>query len=684
MQPIAQGYHRSIDGSGLQKDEEASSNSLKPISGLVADSNSRIKEVSGTEQNNTIKRLKKDLPPEQAISIDTNIDHRKLEIVRHKFSTTHLSPGTTSQQPDIEMIQFDRRIEPGNIDPAKREIFQSQANCLELQLNVSFDCFIFHTCFSPSGNHLFISGCDSSTDHRLVSWRKDADGNWWENSRSMVGSQIITLQLNQSENTLLTCDSQDGNVKVSTLNSDGRWEESLVLEHTPLVKGYEPVMASFSPLQDKIMTYDHHAGKINVLQVDGNNRWTRLNQPAEIRQSSQVALNFKATNNYLLTYNDTQATIWGCSDQSNCIKQKFDRDYGGFIEDCQLSNDERHAFILLRNNQVFFLACDDNGHWSQVGEVRHFRQTYELEVKVDEEPDRTIVDWNHIYTASFNASGQYALTSDFAKQTIISGYDDNGAWVEKLDIRDCDYAFFSHTGRKVLARLSTGSYKIWDCTSTGISLDKAQTLEHIDSKLITIGPSENLFLSYGDETNYACIWGDDGEGHLVEKARVCHQGGIFAAHTNAQEDSVLTVGHDCTVKIQGLERDGKWREQLVVQNKQNIDFAEFSPSGRLAFTVSQDSTACILGRDDNGEWVQHAVIKRSPFSIKSAKFNKLENHFLIFGNHFMNFGKDNDKPGFVQLWSIGDDGKWAKTELIKLDHPVKEADFSPDGDHLII
>ncbi|MBO9481726.1 WD40 repeat domain-containing protein [Salinisphaera sp. G21_0] len=670
MQPIAQSSLRSIDGSGLKKDEEALINGLKPISGLVANFNKSIKEASEPNQNQSFKRLKEHLPPGWTISTDTNIDHRKLEIVEFRFSTNHLSPGTTSQEPDIETIHCDSPIESGNIDPAKLEIFQCKTNGLELQVQACFGRDIQTTCFSPTGKNLLISGSDSLMDHSLVTWRQGVDGNWSENNRhnAKVSNEIF-FQFNRLENTLLsTC--SDGRVKVRTLDSDGRWEKLLVLGHLPLEDGDEPVSANFSPLQDKIMTYDHRDGIINVFRVDGNNGWTRLNQPSKIRQIGLSALEFMAANNYLLTCNGIKATIWGCSDQSNCLENKFDKVYDSPIEDCQMSYDEQHALILPRGNQVFFLARDVDGNWSQVGEVRHSEQI----VNHHNEHVR-----NRICKASLNHSGLYALTRDLANKSIISGYDDHGAWVEKREIPSCDYAIFSHSGRKVLASFGSGSFKVWDCNSIGNSLDKGQPLEHIGSDRVIFSPSENLLLSYGVLTNYVCIWGDDEEGNLVEKARVCHQGGIFDARINNQEDSVLSVGLDYFVKIQGLDSDGKRREPLVVEQQGRVELSGFSPSGSFAIIV-KGNTACILGRDDNREWTQQVVTRLDDYLIQFVQFNKLENHFLIFGSGF----KDHGKPGFVQLWGIGDDDKWAEKELITLDHPVEMAEFSPDGDHLLI
>ncbi|WP_422459094.1 WD40 repeat domain-containing protein [Endozoicomonas sp. ALB115] len=668
MQPIAQSSLRSVDGSGLKKDEEALIKGLKPISGLVASYNKRIREASEQGQDQSFKRLKQHLPSEWTTSID--IEHRKLEIVGLHLSTNRLSPGTTSQQTAISTIQCDNRIEPGNIAPAKSEIFQCQANNLEFITMASFGGYILDACFSPTGKTLLISGCDSLNDHSPVTCRQGADGNWSEKSRSKVeASEEILFQLNRLENTLLSI-TPEGHLNVSTLNSYDHWKKTRVLEPPPLEDGDEQVKARFSPLQDKIMSCNPLTGKINVLHVDGNSQWTLLNPLGDIRQVGLTAPEFNATNNYLITYNGTKVTIWGCDDQSNCLENKFEKNYDSSIEDCQMSDDEQHALIFPRGNQVFFLACDVDGHWSQVGEVRHSAQ-------IVNHCNENVC--NRICKAYLNNSGQYALTHDLAKKCIISGHDDNGAWVEKREIPSCDLVSFSISGRKVLARLGRGSFKIWGCHS-GNRLDKGQPLEHIGSDRACFSPSENLLLSFGNLTNYACIWGDDEDGNLIEKARICHQRGINFARFNGQEDSVLSISRDCTVKVQWLDRDGKWQGQLMVQHQKRIDFADFSISGRLAFTVSMDGTACILGRDDNSEWTLQAITRHDGYVIQGALFNKLDNHFLTFGCS----DKDHDKSGFVQFWSIGNDGKWAEKELITLAHPVEIAKFSPDSDHIMI
>ena len=663
----------------LEDDEKTLIKGMEALSTSATDSKKRTLEASEPDQTQSLKRFKREnLPPGRMTG--TDIGERKLEIVGMDLSTNHSSPGTrlatdaAKQHQQANIIQCDSRIETGNIAPTKSHIFQCQENCLEFKLEARFGCYILDASFSPTCKNLLISGCDSFIDHSLRTWRQDAEGNWFENGR-VVDSQKIFPQLNQSENTLLSV-SHEGNVKVSTLNSDGRWLESVALVRPPLEKSYLPVKASFSPLQDKIMSHDRQTGKINVLRMDDNGRWTPLTQPKEISHFPKTRIkpeSFKASNGYLLTYNGTIATIWGCSDKSNCLEEKkvivCNKNIGG----AELSNDEQHALIFSQGNQVNFLARGVDGSWSQIGEVHHSEQNVNC--------GRKIVP-NRILTASFNASGQYALTRDLAKKYIISGYDDNGAWVEKLKIPSSNKVDFSPSGRKVLARLGSGSFKIWACNSTGDSLEKGQPLKHIDSDKVIFSPSENLLLSYGNQTNYACIWGDDEEGNLIEKARVCHQGGIEDAAFNTQEDSVLTVGRDCTVKIQGLGRDGKWRERLVVRHQNDIEAARFSSSSRLAFTISLDGTACILGRDDNGEWTLQAVTIPDAYSIEDALFNRLENHFLTYGNKINH--NDHDKPGFVQLWGIGDDGKWAKKELITLDHPVKIAKFSPVSDHIMI
>ena len=642
-------------------------------------SHKKISEVSKQVETQSILQLREDLPPGWMAITNTDIGDCKLEIVGLNFSANHESPDASmvdaSQhgQPDVEMIQSDSRIDSGNIDPTKSDIFHCQANCLELKLDVSFGSSIHYASFSPTSQNLLISGCDSLRDHSLRIWRQRADGNWSENGR-VKDSQEISHQLNSSENALLSS-SHDGNVKVSTLNSVGCWEEALVLP--PLKEGYPPVVASFSPLQDKIMSYDHMTGKINVFSESSDGKWFRLRpQEGEISCSLRAGVMqtpFKATDNYLLTHEHREATIWYCGGQFYPFK-KFTMHRHTDIQGVLLSDDERHAMIFSQANQVDFLGCDVDGNWSSIGTVRHSEQ--------EVNHDSTSVP-NSICTASFNASGQYALTKDNAQNVIISGYDNNGAWVGKIAISGCDHAAFSPSGGKLLANLGSGFFKLWDCNRIGSSLDESQAIEHIDSDNAIFSPSENLLLSHGNKTDYVCIWGNDKEGNLVEQAKVCHPGGISSAAFNAQEDSVLTCGsNDCTVKIQGLDSQGLWQEWLVVKHQDKIDEAQFSSSGRLAFTVSEDTTACILGCDDNGKWTKQAVTSPDGYSIMGAHFNGVDNHFLTYGNKIN--GEDNSKPGLVQLWGIVNDGKWAKIELITLDHSVMMAKFSPDSDHLMI
>ena len=277
------------------------------------------------------------------------------------------------------------------------------------------------------------------------------------------------------------------------------------------------------------------------------------------------------------------------------------------------------------------------------------------------------------------------LTRARGKKVIISGYHENGTWVGKVEIDGCTKARFSPSGRKILAELGSGTFKLLDCNSTEGQLDKGQGFEHSGSHDAIFSPSENLLLSYGSESNFACIWGDDEAGNLVERARVCHQGGIDYAAFNAREDCMLTRSRDRTVKIQGLDSQGEWQEQFEVQHQNTVRIARFSPSERLIYTVSLDKTACILERDDSGQWMKQVVSSPDAYQIYGAHFNELETHFLIYGNKTNR--KDKRKPGFVQLfvrlWGTDDD-QWIRKEQIKLDHPVKMALFSPDSEHLII
>ncbi|WP_257265313.1 hypothetical protein, partial [Endozoicomonas sp. ONNA2] len=183
MEPTAQSYlggsQSNAATSNLAKDHQALNNSLEPISRLVANFN-KSWEVSESDQTQPFKRMKLDLPPGWMAT--TDIGDRKL--VGLHFSTNHDLPdvrkadASQPYQPDIEMIPCDSRVEPDPVAPAKRDIFQCRANCLEFILQDSFDCYIMHASFSPTGKNLLINGCDTLREHSLITWRQDEDGNW--------------------------------------------------------------------------------------------------------------------------------------------------------------------------------------------------------------------------------------------------------------------------------------------------------------------------------------------------------------------------------------------------------------------------------------------------------------------------------------------------------------------------
>ncbi|WP_163372282.1 WD40 repeat domain-containing protein [Endozoicomonas acroporae] len=605
-------------------------------------------------------------------STDTSDTESSTNITSGTKSSTDITSGTKSSTDIISGTK--------SIDPIKARIIQCQANYLELKLATGVGCYIRDVSISPTSKNLIINGRDDENEFSLSIWRQGADGNWLPKGQVKSSDAIFRYQLNQSENTLLSI-SYDGNISMSTLNSDGRWQEAVVLEHTTTDEKCPRVKADFSPLQDKIMSYDPQTGKINVMREDSNGRWTPLTQAKEISHCQQTVphqVPFEATNHYLLTYQGTTATIWGCSDETHCLEEQKVIECNRQIAGAQLSHDEQHAMIFTEGGQAIFLGCDVDGNWSQIGEICHPEWSMNEDYQPCAKP---------ICEAAFNASGHLALTRDTDNTFIISGYDANGdandnPWVVKAKIHRCAEAKFSASGHKLLANSGIGSFKLWDYNSTDHRLVNGQTIYHSGSHKAIFSPSENLLLSYGNETNFACIWGHDEEGDLIEKTRIYHQGGIDYAAFNAQEDCVLTRSRDRTVKIQALDSQGKRQEPLVVQHRNSIMDARFSRSGRLAYTISLDDTACILGRNDNGQWVKLAVTDSDADFIRDASFNELENHFLTYGNKMNK--KDKHQPGLVQLWGMGDDGKWSKKEQIKLDHPVKSAKFSPDGDHLLI
>ena len=107
------------------------------------------------------------------------------------------------------------------------------------------------------------------------------------------------------------------------------------------------------------MSYDPQTGKINVLREDSNGRWTPLTQAKEISHCQQTVthqLPFEATNHYLLTYQGTTATIWGCSDETHCLEEQKVIECNRQIAGAQLSHDEQHAVIFTESGQAIFLG----------------------------------------------------------------------------------------------------------------------------------------------------------------------------------------------------------------------------------------------------------------------------------------------------------------------------------------
>ncbi|MGO0307384.1 WD40 repeat domain-containing protein [Endozoicomonas acroporae] len=636
----------------------------------------------------SLKQLTPDLPPEPGIT--TTTDQRKiaeLPISKMQQSSKDGLPGAMQEHEQPLDVAVNNR-QPNTIDPMVEDIFHCQTDYLRLEAQFSFNYGVFDASFSPEGQDLVIHGC-SRDDYRLGIWRPGTDGKWLDEHKwmSLAPDAVMRYQLNKSGLTMLS-DNHDGSVLVSKSKDIDPGQEKVALQHTPGNEQSPKEMAGFSPLQDKIITRDVQTGKISVWGEDINGRWTPLAQNKEIHHwpmQDSVQICFGARSNCLLTCEGSTATFWSCNDENKCLEEIKTIECNSKILSVQFSDDERHALILTEGNQEVFMGCDADGNWLQIGEISH--------------PEGRLNHLNEhegsVVYASINASGQHTLTLDKDRNALISGRDDDGAWVVKTELQDCAYARFSPSGRKLRASLykpeGSGSetiyrstnviYKVFDCSRP----DKAQTLEHPGSSDIIFSPSEDLMLSYGFGSEFACIWGNDGAGNLVEKARVGHyQMGISHAAFNAQEDSVLTLDLSSrNLKIQGLDSQGKPHKQLVVKHSDHILDAQFSHSGNLAFSTSLD-TASILGRETNGEWIKLAQTNPTlgVYGIKGVHFNGPENHFLTYGNKLDS--NDQHQPGLVQLWGIDADGKWVEKDKIVLDYRVGMVKFSPSSDHLFI
>ena len=660
---------------------------LKKTHGPAAAFNKCIATVPESDQNLTLKQLTQDLPPEPGITATT--DKRKIAELPVSMMQQSSKDGLSGamqqhgQLPDVAV----NNGQPDTIDPMVEDIFHCQTDYLRLKAKFSFNYGVFDANFSPASEDLVIHG-SSRDDYRLGIWRPGTDGKWLDEHKwhSLAPNAVMRYD-NESGGLTILRGNHDGSVLVSKSKDIDPGQDEVALDRTPGNEESPKEMPDFSPLQDKIITRDVQTGKISVWGEDINGRWTPLTQNKEIRHwpmKDSVQICFGARSNCILTCEGRTATFWNCNDQNKCLEEIKTIECNSKILSVQFSDDERHALILTEGNREVFVGCDADGNWLQIGEISHpegrLNHLNEHEGSVD--------------YASINASGQHTLTVDKDRNALISGYNDDGAWVVQTEMQNCAYARFSPSGRKLRASLykpeGSGNetiyrptnviYKVLDCSRP----DKAQTFEHPGSSHIIFSPSEKLLLSYGFGSEFACIWGDDGAGNLVEKARAGnYQTGICRAAFNAQEDSVLTLDFGKNVKIQGLDSQGKLQKPLVVQNPDSIHDARFSHSGNLAYSITLYN-ACILGREMNGEWIKLAQTNSAPgvYCIKGAHFNGPENHFLTYGNKLDD--KDQHQPGLVQLWGIDADGKWVEKDKIVLDHPVGMAKFSPDGDHLFI
>ncbi|WP_422460191.1 hypothetical protein [Endozoicomonas sp. ALB115] len=662
---------------------------LKKLHGAAEAFNKCIEKVPASDQTPSLKQLTPDLPPEPGIT--TTTDQRKiaeLPVSMMQQSSKDGLSGAMQQHGQLPDVAVNNR-QPDTIDPMVEDIFHCQRDYLRLTAQFSFNYGVFDASFSPEDQGLVIHGC-SRDDYRLGIWRPGTDGKWLDEHKwhSLAPNAVLRYD-NESGGLTILRDNHDGSVLVSKSKDIDPGQDEVAFDRTPGNEESPKEMPDCSPLQDKIITRDVQTGKISVWGEDINGRWTPLTQNKEIRHwpmKDSVQICFGARSNCILTCEDRTATFWNCDDQNKCLEKIKTIECNSKILSVQFSDDERHALILTEGNEEVFVGCDADGNWLQIGEIIHpegrLNHLNEHEGSVD--------------YASINASGQHTLTVDKDRNALISGYNDDGAWVVQTEMQNCAYARFSPSGRMLRASLykpeGSGSeticrptnviYKVLDCRRPG----KAQTLEHPGSSDIIFSPSEDLMLSYGFDSEFACIWGDDGAGNLVEKARAGnYQMGISHAAFNAQEDSVLTLDLRGNLKIQGLDSQGNLHKQLVVKHSDHILDAQFSHSGNLAYSTSL-GTASILGRETNGEWIKLAQTNSTSnlgvYGIEGVRFNGPENHFLTYGNKLDS--NDQRQPGLVQLWGIDADGKWVEKDKIVLDHRVGMVKFSPDGDHLFI
>lgn len=157
----------------------------------------------------------------------------------------------------------------------------------------------------------------------------------------------------------------------------------------------------------------------------------------------------------------------------------------------------------------------------------------------------------------------------------------------------------------------------------------------------------------------------------VGNLQTSHKGWVRQVILSADNQHLLSLSADQTVKITSLTGNHRWEQQLVIVHDDEIRSATFSPDSCHAVTASGDQSAQVASVDQNGHWALTARIVHDD-DVRSANFSP-DSRLIVTAS----------EDGTVKIHERADNGTWLPKATLPHTGKVISAEFSPDGKHII-
>ena len=134
---------------------------------------------------------------------------------------------------------------------------------------------------------------------------------------------------------------------------------------------------------------------------------------------------------------------------------------------------------------------------------------------------------------------------------------------------------------------------------------------------------------------------------------------------------------DCPGKIYGIGADGCWAHEFTIPPEvdylsDKVDWATFSPDGRLVGTITEKLLLRVYAVDEHRSWARLDLEQIRPVNS------------VIFGNNSRHMATCCENYRTVDMFTLAPGGRWLLKKTI--DHPgrVMAMDFSADDRYLVI